>query len=125
MRRSACDRSFETRAKGALLRMTAVCAERFELATDSLDIVAVGIDQESGEIARAVVRARAGATIVAASRFHPLGVEFPDRGVIGRTEGDMGACAGQAFVWIEPQRRSALGPEACAGLVARTQDISK
>ena len=65
------------------------------LRANRLDIVAVGIDQERGEIGRAVIGARAGAAIVAAAGLQPLGVEFLDRGVVGRAERDMGAGAGQ------------------------------
>src|SRR5947199_8289571 len=39
-----------------------------------LDIVAVGVDQERGEIGRAVVGPRSRAAIVAAAGFHAFGV---------------------------------------------------
>src|SRR5258706_13177349 len=53
----------------ALLAMTAVNAGAgaLTLRAHGLDIVAVGIDQERGEIARAVIGPRAGAAIVAPS----------------------------------------------------------
>ena len=57
-----------------------------DLRTHRLDIVAVGIDQERGEIARAVIGARAGGAIVAASGLRSLRVEFLDRGVVGRAK---------------------------------------
>jgi hypothetical protein len=53
--------------------MTAVSAGamRLTLRANRLDIVAVGIDQEGGEIGRAVIGARAGSAIVAAPAFDP------------------------------------------------------
>ena len=56
-----------------------------------LDIVAVGIDQERGEIARAVIGPRAGAAIVAAAGLQSLSMKLLDRGVVGGAERDMGA----------------------------------
>src|SRR6266566_2043720 len=98
-----------------------VCALR----TNRLDIVAVGIDQERGEIARAVIGPRAGGAIVAASGLQSVGVKFLDRGVVGRAERDVRAGGGWPLVRIEPERRLALGAKTGAGSVARTQDESK
>src|SRR5665213_2370610 len=81
------------------------------LRTHRFDIVAVGIDQERGEIARAVIGPRAGRTVVAAAGFQPGGVKFLDRGVVGRAERDGGAGAAWSLVQVEPQRRGILGPE--------------
>src|ERR1700690_3916854 len=89
------------------------------------DIVAVGIDQEGGEVGRAVIGPRARAAIVAAAGFDALGVEFLDRGVIRRAERDMGAGAFQTLVQIEPKRGLALRPEACAAFVLGTQDVTE
>src|SRR5258708_18722544 len=96
-----------------------------KLRTHRLDIVAVGIDQERRKIARAVVGPRAGGAVVAASGLDALGVELRDRGVVGRAERDMGAGALETLVQIKPERRLSLGPEARAGLVARTQDMAE
>src|SRR5260370_289702 len=111
----------------ALLAMTAVNAGAGALALPAhrLDIVAVGVDQERGEIARAVIGARPGAAIVAASGLQSVGVEFPDRWVVGRAERDVGAGKGWPLVRIEPERRLALGPKTRAGSVARTQHVSE
>ena len=63
-------------------------------------------------IGRAVIGARAGAAIVAAAGLQALGVEFLDRGVIGRAERDMGAgaaqvpCADTATARARPWARS-------------------
>src|ERR1700736_4873249 len=95
------------------------------LGAHRLDIVAVGIDQERGEIARAVIGARTGAAIVAPSGLQSLAVKLLDRRVIMRAERDMGAGAGRSLVEIEPQRRCVLGPETRAAVVARIQDIAE
>src|SRR2546425_4576856 len=93
------------------------------LRTHRLDIVAVGIDQERGEIARAVIGAGAGGAIVAASGLRSLRVEFLDRGVVGRAKRNVRAGSGWPLVRIKPQRRLALGPKTRAGSVARAQDV--
>src|SRR5260370_1548550 len=101
----------------ALLAMTAVNAGAgaLTLRAHRLDIVAVGIDQERGEIARAVIGPRAGAAIVAASGLQSRGVKLLDRGVVGRAERDMCAGTGPPFVGTKPQRRLAPGPHTRAG----------
>src|SRR5436305_6306476 len=96
-----------------------------DLRTHRLDIVAVGIDQERGVVARAIVRARTGRAVVATAGLDALGMEFPDRGVIGSTEGGMRAFALLPLVQIKPERRFILRPEARAIVVARTQDITE
>src|SRR5947209_11131864 len=101
----------------ALLAMT--------LRAHRLDIVAVGVEQEGGEIARAVVLARTRAAIVAAAGLQALGVKFLDRIMVGRAEGDVGACTVAVLAGVEPQRRFALGPKACAAVVARAQHIAQ
>src|ERR1700722_5484884 len=75
--------------------------------------------------ASAVIGARAGSAVVAASRLDAGGVKFGDGGVIGRAECDVAARGGRPVVQVKPQRRLALGSEARAGLVARTQRISE
>src|SRR4051794_38308310 len=90
-----------------------------------LDIVAVGVDQERSEIGRAVVGARTRAAIIAAAGFHALGVEFLDRGAIRCAECDMRSGTFGVLGEVKPQRRLALGPEARAAVVARTQDVSE
>src|ERR1700730_9007788 len=95
------------------------------LRANRLDIVAVGIDQERGEIGRAVIGPRAGGAIVAASGPHALAVEFLDRGVVGRPERDVGTAAGRPLVRIQPERRVVLGPAAGAGFIALAKDISE
>src|ERR1700694_1601094 len=105
--------------------MTAVVVERGGLRTHRLDIVAVGIDQERGKIARTVIGARAGGAVVAASGLQAFAVEFPDRGVVRCAERNMGAGARQSLMPIEPERGLALGPKAGAAVVARAQDISE
>src|SRR5882757_3106718 len=82
-----------------------------DLRTHRLDIVAVGVDQERGEIARAVILAMTGLAIVTAAGLEALGVKLLDRGVIRRAEGDVGAAVGLAVVRIEPERGLALGAE--------------
>src|ERR1700690_3975592 len=52
------------------------------LCANRLDVVAVGVDQERGKIARAVVGPRAGRAVVAASGLDALAVEFADRGMV-------------------------------------------
>src|SRR5258706_16301404 len=94
------------------------------LGAHRLDIVAVGVDQERGEIARAVIGPRTGAAIVAASGLQSRGVKLLDRGVVGRAERNMRAGRGRPLVGIKPERRLALGPKTRAGSVARTQDVS-
>src|SRR5882757_7811878 len=96
-----------------------------ELRANRLDIVAVGIDQERGEVGRAVVGAGPCATVIAASGLHALAVKFLDRRVIGRAERDVGASSGRSVMCIKPERRFALGPETRAAVVARTQHISE
>src|SRR5580704_2971241 len=77
--------------------------------TNGLDIVAVGIDQERGEIGRAVIGPRAGPAIVAAAGLDALAVEFLDRSMIRRAERDMGAGGAlKTLVQIEPERGLAL-----------------
>jgi hypothetical protein len=73
----------------------------FASAADRLDVVAVGVDQERGEIGRAVIRARAGAAIVAASGAQPGGVKFLDRGMVGRAERQMRAGTGGFLAQIK------------------------
>jgi hypothetical protein len=74
---------------------------------------------------RRIIGARSGGAVVAAARFHPLGVKFPYRGVIGRAECDVRAGAGWPLVQIQPKRRLALGSEARTTRVARAQDIAE
>src|SRR6266404_6944884 len=109
----------------ALLAMTAVNAGAGALALRAhrLDIVAVGVDQERGEIAWAVIGPRAGAAIVAASGLQSRAVKLLDRGVVGRAERNMRAGRGRPLVGIKPERWLALGPKTRAGSVARTQDV--
>src|SRR6202011_1986588 len=87
--------------------------------------VAVWVDQEGGKIARAVIGARAGGAVVAASGLQALAVEFPDRGMVRCAERNMGAGSGQSLMQIKPQRRLALRPKAGAAVVARAQDIAE
>src|SRR6185437_9731720 len=93
------------------------------LGAHRLDIVAVGIDQEGCEIARAVVGPRPGGAVVAASGLESGGMEFLDGRMAGRAERDMRAAAGPPLVEIQPERRFALGTEACARRIARAQHI--
>ena len=84
------------------------------LRANRLDIVAIGIDQERRKIGRTVIGPRACPAIVAASGLDALGVEFPDRGVIGGAECDVGPGADRSSVQIEPKRRLALGSKSRA-----------
>src|ERR1700731_2594252 len=102
--------------------MTAV---RDLLRTNRLDIVAVGVDQERGEIGRAVIGPRTGGAVVTAAGFGARAVKVPDRRMIGGAERDMGARAGRSLVRIKPQCRFALGPETCAALIVRAQDVAE
>src|SRR3981189_779936 len=104
---------------------SALVRSKAELRTNRLDIVAVWIDQERGEVGRAVVGAWPGATVIAASGLHALAVKFLDRRVIGRAERDVGASSGRSVMCIKPERRFAFGPETRTRVVARTQHISK
>jgi len=72
------------------------------LAANRLDVVAVGVDQERGEIARAVIGPRAGGAIVAASGLDAFAVEFLDRGMVRCAERDMRAGARLSLVQIKP-----------------------
>src|ERR1700676_3293727 len=98
---------------------------RLALSTHRLDVVAVGIDQERGEITRAVIGPRSGGAIVAASGLQSLSVEFFDRRVVGRAEGDVGPRSGRPRMRIKPERWLALRAKTGAGIVARAQHISK
>src|ERR1700733_5444378 len=102
--------------------MTPVCDP---LRTNRLDMIALGLDQERGEIGRAVIRPRTGSTVVTAAGFGAGAVEFPDRRMVRGAEGDMGACASRFFVRIKPQRGFALRPETRAALVVRAQHVSE
>src|SRR6266446_1041288 len=101
--------------------MTVVGADRSHLRAHRLDIVAVGIDQKRGEIARTVIGARAGAAIVVASGLQSRAVKLPDRGVVGRAERNVRAGRGWPLVRIKPERRLAPGAKTGAGSVARAQ----
>src|ERR1700692_3769111 len=109
----------------ALLAMTWLVRSAKDLRTHRLDIVAVGIDQERGIVSRAVIGSRAGAGFVAAAGLHALGVEFLDRVMIFRAEGEVGAGSGRPLVQVKPQRRLALGPKTRAVFVFRAQDIAE
>src|SRR3981081_1889208 len=85
------------RISGQTLRMTVGYAAR-TLRANRLDIVAVGIDQERGEVGRAVVGAWPGATVIAASGLHALAGKFLDRRVTGRPERVVGASRGRARI---------------------------
>src|ERR1700722_15839695 len=102
--------------------MTAV---RDLLRTNRLDIVAVGVDQERGEIGRAVIGPRAGGAVVAAAGLGARAVKFPDRRMVRGAEGNVSARAGGSLVRIEPKRGFALGPEARAALIVRAQHVSE
>src|SRR4051812_45920031 len=121
----------EPRRKNGLLRRFASRNDSGESGSatrsraNRLDIVAVGIDQERGKIARAVVRAGAGAAIVAAAGFQAFGMKFLDRGVIFCAERDVGAGAGLAVMQMQPERGGALGAKTCARIVARTEHITE
>src|SRR5665647_228017 len=104
--------------------MTAVRAKRY-LRTNRLDIVAVGIDQERGVVSGAVIGPRAGGAVVAAAGLHALGMEFLDRGVVGRAERDMGPGSRRPLLLKQPQGRFALGPEARVRILARAQHIAE
>src|SRR6266545_6168848 len=58
---------------------------------DRFDVVAVGIEQERGVIAGAVVRAQSGPSVVATAGFETVGVEAIDGGPIGRAQRDVRA----------------------------------
>src|SRR5579863_2731109 len=94
------------------------------LRTHRLDIVAVRVDQERGEIGRAVIGPRPGGAIVTAAGFRALAVKFSDRGVIGGAKRNVGA-GDRPVVPIEPQRRLALGSKSRAVVVAGAQDIAE
>src|SRR6185369_15969841 len=66
-----------------------LCPPYGSLRTNRLDIVAVGIDQERRIISRAVIGARPGAAIVAASGFQAFGMKLLDRRVVFGAERDM------------------------------------
>src|SRR5437762_13604001 len=90
-----------------------------------LDMVAVGVDQKRRVVSRAVIRARAGAAIVAATGLHAFGVEFLDRGMIPGAEGDMGAGLRGAPVQMQPERGRALRSKARAGIILRAEHIAE
>src|ERR1700722_20004950 len=102
--------------------MTAVCDP---LRTNRLDIIAIGVDQERGEIGRAVIGPRTGSAVVTAAGFGARAVEFPDSRLVRRAKGDVGARAGGSLVRIKPQRGFALRSETRAALVVRAQHVSK
>lgn len=95
------------------------------LRADRFDIVAVGIDQERGEVGGAIILARTGFAIVAATGFDAFAVEFSDRGVVGGAKRDMRAGAGLPFVQIQPQRRLALWAKPRAARIFRAQDMTE
>src|SRR5438552_3748906 len=95
------------------------------LRTNRLDIIPVRVDQKRRVVGRAVIRARAGAAIVAATGLQAFGVEFLDRGMIPGAEGDMGAGLRGALVQMQPERRRALRPKARAGIVLRAERITE
>src|SRR5258708_36420593 len=82
-------------------RMTVVTG--WALRTHRLDIVAVGVGQESRVVSRAVIGARAGAAIVAAAGLEAFGVQFPDRGMVGRAERDVRARARNSPCEVPPE----------------------
>src|SRR5689334_7066236 len=92
--------------------------------TNRLDIVAVGIDQECGEIGRAVIAPQTCSAIVASSGFDAVGVKFPDRLVLAGPERDVGA-ADASLMLVEPQRRFALRAETRAIFVAGAEDVTE
>ena len=97
------------------------CEGCSKLRANRLDIVAIGINEKRRVVGRAVIRARAGAAIVAAAGLQSFGMEFLDRAVIRRAERDMGAGAGSSLVQMQPERGLALGAKARAGIIARAQ----
>src|SRR6202011_3294288 len=80
---------------------------------------------ERGEITRAVIGPRSGGAIVAASGLQSLSVEFFDRRVVGRAEGDVSPCTGRPRMRRKRAPRLALRPKTAAGIVARAQHVSE
>src|SRR5258708_13703485 len=105
----------------ASLAMTVLERGANKLRANRFDVVAVGVDQEGGEIARAVIGPRAGGAVVTASGLHAFGVKFLDCRMIGCAELDMGPVPAKTLVQINPERRLALGPEPPPAVVPRTQ----
>lgn len=66
------------------------------------DIIAVGVDQECRKIAGTIILPRARCAVVTTAGLQTFAVEFPDRGVIGCTERDVGAGGGRALVQMQP-----------------------
>src|SRR5690349_16386750 len=81
------------------LRIVAMaCLLGWSLAqADGFDVVAVGIDEEGGVVARAVIGAQAGLAVVAPARVEPGAVKAVDRGALIGAEGDMRAGSGRAL----------------------------
>src|SRR5262249_12080069 len=77
--------------------------------------------EERGVVGGAVILARASAAIVAATGLDTLGVEFLDRVMVFRAEGDVRTACLLAVVQMQPQRGCALWAEAGAAVVARAQ----
>src|ERR1700687_3698127 len=98
--------------------MTAVCADRLRLRANRLDIVAVEIDQERGEIARAAIGSWTAPAIVASAGLQSLCVKFLDRRVVGRAERNVRARAARPLMQIKPERRRALGRTGRGGTLA-------
>src|SRR5258708_19797349 len=90
-------------------RMTVVTG--WALRTHRLDIVAVGVGQESRVVSRAVIGARSGAAIVAAAGLEAFGVKFSDRGMVGRAERDVRAGAPNSLLPVHPPPRLPLPPK--------------
>src|SRR5262249_42222655 len=92
---------------------------------DRFDIVAVGVEQESGVVGWAVVGAQSGLPVIAPADLETLRVEAIDRGPVAGREGDMASAWRRTRGAVQPQGRFALLPKARACLVAGAQCIAQ
>src|SRR4051812_4018811 len=93
--------------------------------THRLDVVPVGVEQEGGVVAVAVVRPRPGRPVVAAAALQALAMELLHALAVLRAEGDVGAGADGLVGLVEPERSSAGFAEAGVAVALAVEPIAQ
>src|SRR4029077_9498482 len=79
--------------------------------TNSLNVIAVRVNQKGCVVAGAVIGAQAWATVITTAALQPLGMKAIDRTPIRGLKRDVYAGTGRSFASVEPECGGAIRPE--------------